>query len=101
MENGHNEFLPLNQIRIHWFISLLHDIYNVEIHCFDDTRQKAHGVIVFIRVQNYNEVSVYVVASKIRIAPVKKITLSHLELVRAIFAAGLESRVESVIDSKK
>ena len=84
-----SKFPVLNQIRIPRFIFLSRDIINVEIHCFFDASQKTYGVIVYLRVQEYNEISVNLVASKTRIALVKKITLPRLELLEVVLAARL------------
>lgn len=70
---------------------------NVEIHCFAKASQKAYGAVVYLQVQNYDQVSVNVISFKTRVVPVKRVTLSYLEMLGALFAARVGSVVKKVI----
>jgi len=63
------------------------------VHCFADVNQKAYGAVVFLILQN--EVSF--VALKSCAAPLKQLTLPHLELMAALVATRLTQFVKNAI----
>ncbi|GFS88539.1 pro-Pol polyprotein [Nephila pilipes] len=72
----------------------------MEIHVFSDASQKYYGAAVYIKVKNHERVSVNLMTSKSRVAPVKKISLSRLELLCALVAARLGTETKKVLDRK-
>ncbi|XP_035233257.1 uncharacterized protein LOC118205074 [Stegodyphus dumicola] len=74
---------------------------SIEIHCFSDASQRAYGTVVYVKLRKQEEISVSFVASKCRVAPVKRITLPRLELLGALLAARLGSGVKKLLDQKK
>ena len=84
----------INQIRIPRFIFQSRNITKVEIHCFSNASQSTFDGGVYLRVQDYNEISVNLVASKTIVAPAKKIALPHLDLLGALLVAQLESELK-------
>lgn len=74
---------------------------NVEIHAFSDASSKAYGAAVYIKVKTRETVSVNLMASKSRVAPLKSISLPRLELMGALLAARLCSEIKQVLDKKQ
>ncbi|GFW09303.1 integrase catalytic domain-containing protein [Trichonephila clavipes] len=65
------------------------DSSEVQIHTFSDASQKAYGAAAFLRVKHKDRVSVDLVTSKSRVAPLKRLSLPRLELMGALLAARL------------
>ncbi|GFS71370.1 transposable element Tc1 transposase [Trichonephila clavipes] len=61
----------------------------------------AYGAAVYLKVRKQNEVLVNLFTSKTKVAPLKAVTLPRLELLRALVAARLSSRVQEIIRKKK
>ncbi|CAL1299199.1 unnamed protein product [Larinioides sclopetarius] len=71
-----------------------------EIHTFSDSSIKAYRAVTYIRLKTPHKISVYPVASKSRVAPLKQLTLPCLELMGALLAARLAKEVSRVLDKK-
>ncbi|GFS48400.1 uncharacterized protein TNCV_2297391 [Trichonephila clavipes] len=76
------------------------DSSEAQIHTFSDASQKAYGAAAFLRVKHKDRVSVDLVTSKSRIAPLKRLSLPRLELMGALFAARLAKEVKKILDQK-
>ena len=60
---------------------------NVTLHAFGDSSEKAYGAVIYARCENdNNEISVRLVASKSRVAPVKTVSIPRLELMAAVLS---------------
>lgn len=53
------------------------------LHGFSDASEKAFGAVVYVRVENTNGVRCTLIASRSRVAPLKKVTIPRLELCAA------------------
>ncbi|GFW74464.1 integrase catalytic domain-containing protein [Trichonephila clavipes] len=76
------------------------DSSEVQIHTFSDASQKAYGAAAFLRVKHKDRVSVDLVTSKSRVAPLKRLSLSRFELMGALRAARLAKEVKKILDQK-
>ncbi|GFX40583.1 integrase catalytic domain-containing protein [Trichonephila clavipes] len=76
------------------------DSSEVQIHTFSDASQKAYGADAFLRVKHKDRVSVDLVTSKSRVAPLKRLSLPRLELMGALLAARLAKEVKKILDQK-
>ena len=61
--------------------------------CFSDASNRAFGCCIYLKVTDGNSTKVSLIASRVRVAPVKKVTLPRLELLGALLAARLLSFV--------
>nr|XP_029709475.1 uncharacterized protein LOC115255489 [Aedes albopictus] len=70
----------------------------VQLHCFTDASESAYGTCVYARTVKPNgEVMVMLLASKSRVAPLKKRSIPRLELCAAQLGAQLSSRVVAAL----
>ncbi|GFT73678.1 integrase catalytic domain-containing protein [Trichonephila clavipes] len=70
--------------------TLLED--DVELHSFCDASKKAYGAAIYLRTKSRNGISVKLVTSKSRVAPLNCVTLPRLELFVALVTARLASK---------
>ncbi|GFR18923.1 uncharacterized protein TNCT_611791 [Trichonephila clavata] len=76
------------------------DSSDVQIHTFSDVSQKAYGAAAFLKIKHKDRISINLVTSKSRVAPLKKLSLPRLELMGALLAARLAKEVKKIIDQK-
>ncbi|XP_061519799.1 uncharacterized protein LOC133395115 [Anopheles gambiae] len=70
----------------------------VEFHTFTDASEAAYGACVYARCENAaGEVRISLLASKSRVAPLKRVTLPRLELSAAVLGAHLHHRVKEAM----
>ncbi|KAL9982838.1 hypothetical protein ACROYT_G004947 [Oculina patagonica] len=77
------------------------DKSTVELHGFGDASPKAYGAAVYIRViDKLGQASSQLVMSKSRVAPIKEVSLSRLELLAAVVNARLFKFVVDTLQIK-
>ncbi|GFU54782.1 integrase catalytic domain-containing protein [Trichonephila clavipes] len=74
---------------------------DVEWHSFCDASKKAYGAAIHLRTKSRNGISVKLVTSKSRVAPLNCVTLSKLELLGALVAARQASKVKKIVNPKR
>ncbi|GFV40660.1 integrase catalytic domain-containing protein [Trichonephila clavipes] len=75
--------------------------HDVELHSFCDASKKAYGAAIYLRTKSRNGISVKLVTSKSRVAPLNCVTLPRLELLGALVAARLASKVKKIVNLKR
>lgn len=74
---------------------------SVELHGFSDASEVAYGAVVYLRsIDVSNNVTVRILASKSRVAPLRVLTIPRLELCSALLLAQLKDKVKKCIDLK-
>nr|XP_042909547.1 uncharacterized protein LOC122271644 [Parasteatoda tepidariorum] len=73
----------------------------VEIHSFCDASKNAYGATVYLKVYTPNGPIVRLLTSKSRVAPLNSVTLPRLELLGALVAARLTSKVKKIVNLKR
>ncbi|KAJ8939437.1 hypothetical protein NQ318_010621 [Aromia moschata] len=56
------------------------NLEKLSLHVFCDASNKSYAAVVFLRKERHNEVSIHLMATKARVASLKKMTMSRLEL---------------------
>ncbi|GFV44074.1 uncharacterized protein TNCV_3571951 [Trichonephila clavipes] len=79
--------------------TLLED--DVELHSLCDTSKNAYGAAIYLRTKSRNGISDKLVTSKSRVAPLNCVTLPSLELLGALVAARLSSKVKQIVNLKR
>lgn len=74
-----------------WYnIELKPDLHTVKLHVYCDASERAYSAVAYLQGQNkQGEIATSFVASKSRVAPLKKMTLPRLELMGALIGARL------------
>ena len=73
-------------------------IRSIKLHGFADASNIAYGANVYLRVTTSSGVSVRLLASKTKVAPLKKETIPRLELLAALTLANLMKSVSDSLD---
>jgi hypothetical protein len=97
----------------HWYKSLDHlgqlkfprnvlsgqgELKYAELHHFSDGSEKAYGACTYLRsVDQENKVVVHLLTSKVRLAPVKMISVPRLELCAAVLSARVEELLRTAL----
>ncbi|GFV79186.1 uncharacterized protein TNCV_1817331 [Trichonephila clavipes] len=75
--------------------------HDVELHSFCEASKKAYVAAIYLRTKSRNGISVKLVTSKSRVAPLNCVTLPRLELLGALVAARLASKVKKIVNLKR
>ncbi|GBN05263.1 hypothetical protein AVEN_116391-1 [Araneus ventricosus] len=73
----------------------------VELHSFCDASKKAYDAAIYSKSRTRTGISVKLVTSKSRVAPLNGVTLPRLELLGLLIAARLTSKVGKIVNSKR
>ena len=66
---------------------------SIQLHGFSDASQSTYAAVVYLRMMDSKEVHVSLVASKTKVAPLKRFTIPRLELCGAYILAKLLEHV--------
>ncbi|GFT44554.1 integrase catalytic domain-containing protein [Nephila pilipes] len=84
----------INNIKVSRCILPFPDVEVIELHSFYDASEAAFGAVVNCKSQTpARDVAIKIVASKSRVAPLKKITVPRLELCAAVLFDNLMQRI--------
>lgn len=73
----------------------------LQLHGFCDASKKAYGACLYFREKDERgNISVTLICSKVRIAPIKMVSLPQLELCGAVLLVNLMSRVQNILKLK-
>ncbi|XP_055622079.1 uncharacterized protein LOC129765691 [Toxorhynchites rutilus septentrionalis] len=98
-ESYQQELLKISEHRVDRYALLSDSV--VQMHTFADASQSAYGACTYARCEDrQGRVRIQLLASKSRVAPLKRITIARLELCAAVMAAHLHSRIKNAIDIK-
>ncbi|XP_055623247.1 uncharacterized protein LOC129766684 [Toxorhynchites rutilus septentrionalis] len=98
-ESYQQELLKISEHRVDRYALLSDSV--VQMHTFADASQSAYGACTYARCEDrQGRVRIQLLASKSRVAPLKRITIARLELCAAVVAAHLHSRIKNAIDIK-
>ncbi|GFW04062.1 integrase catalytic domain-containing protein [Trichonephila clavipes] len=78
--------------------TLLED--DVELHSFCDASKKAYGAAIYLRTKSRNGISIKLVTSKSRVAPLNCVTLLRLELLGAQSLLGNKTRWKQFVANR-
>ena len=70
----------------------------MQLYVFCDASEVAYGVVAYLRTVTHGRITVSFVMSKTRLAPIKTLTVPHLELQAAVTAVWLKSKILEEID---
>lgn len=77
------------------------NLRSVELHCFSDASEKAYAAVVYLRsIYEDGRIDVNLVASKTRVAPLKKQSIPRLELLGATILVRLAKAVQNALPQK-
>ncbi|KAL0841423.1 hypothetical protein ABMA28_015107 [Loxostege sticticalis] len=82
----------LNSIRVPRYVIGENPI-RIELHIFTDASQTAYGTCLYIRTVGPNQVSMKLLCSKGKVAPLKPVSIPRLELCGALLGARLYDKV--------
>ena len=93
--------IRLSEIKIprHYFLGQP-EVTKIELHFFSDASEKAYGTVCYLRSEDSTgQCRVALVASRTRVAPIKRITLPRLELMGCFLSARLAKSIKKSLSS--
>jgi hypothetical protein len=72
-----------------WIGAQTHKLQDCEVHVFGDASECAEGAVIYLKSITDNAVTVRLICSKARLAPIKRVTLPRLELLAALVTTSL------------
>jgi hypothetical protein len=73
---------------------------NVQLHIFVDASEKAFAAVSYLRVETGTQVEVSIMDGKVRVAPLKKLTVPRLELQAALMGSRMSETIKNSLDLK-
>lgn len=93
----HNTIDLLRQVRVPRFVSVQGAV-SIELHFFADASEKAYGTCCYVRAQSSQQVTVQLLASKSKVAPLAaRHTIARLELCAAHLSTQLYKKVMAAL----
>ncbi|XP_058814677.1 uncharacterized protein LOC131678501 [Topomyia yanbarensis] len=96
-ESYHRELAKISEHRVDRYALLPGS--SIQLHIFADASQSAYGACTYARCEDgRRRVRIQLLASKSRVAPLKRISIARLELCAAVLAAHLHTHIKKAID---
>ncbi|GFU94522.1 uncharacterized protein TNCV_2645081 [Trichonephila clavipes] len=96
-----NEIHYLSEIKIprYYFQNFLpSNATTIQLHCFSDASKRAYGTVAYLRIElNDGNIISSFVASKVRVAPLKTLSIPRLELMGALLSARLSDKIATAL----
>lgn len=94
-----NDLISLNECRVPRHVKCQFPVH-LQVHIFSDSSEGAYGACAYIRsIHNSGQISVHLLCSKTKVAPLHTISLPRLELCGALIAARLSHIIQSASHS--
>ncbi|UYV76905.1 hypothetical protein LAZ67_14002349 [Cordylochernes scorpioides] len=95
----------LDQIRLIELIKIPRYMWNdlifpTEVHIFCDASQIGYGAVAYLRSETGRENTLTLIWSKVRLAPMKSITIPRLELMAMVLGARLANAIQAALKRK-
>ncbi|UYV82837.1 hypothetical protein LAZ67_22001033 [Cordylochernes scorpioides] len=95
----------LDQIKFIELIKILRYMWNdlifpTEVHIFCDASQIGYGAVAYLRSETGRENTLTLIWSKVRLAPMKSITIPRLELMAMVLGARLANAIQAALKRK-
>ena len=78
----------------------LNEATDVQLHVFNDASKEAFACVAYLRVQHSSGVDVAFVAGKVRVKPLKELTIPRMELQAAVLGCRLAKTIQEEIQVK-
>lgn len=89
------ELTKINTVKIpRCYTTNLDETISIELHTFCDASEKAMAAVSYFRFEYSNRIEVSFITSKIRVAPLKNLTIPRLELKAAVLASRLVKTIK-------
>jgi hypothetical protein len=72
-----------------WIGAQNHKLQDYEVHLYGDASERAYGAVTYLKSIIDDAITVRIICSKARLAPIKRVTLHLLELLAALVATRL------------
>lgn len=90
----YNSLQSLNELRIPRWMKRVRES-RISLHGFADASEVGYGAVLYVRCETKEGVTITLLASKTRVAPVKPVTIPRLELNAALLLVNLKKRVQN------
>ena len=83
-----DDFPSINKIRIPRWVQYSPDV-QIQFHALSDASEKTYSAALYIRLSKDDVVSTQLVAAKLKVAPIKTVSLPRLEFCGAVLVSDL------------
>ena len=96
------ELSSLPSVRIPRCLQLRKEVTSIAVHVFVDASLEAYGAVVYVRVKYQDgSLSVRLVSSKTKVAPLQSVSVPCLELMGAVLGSRLATSISDALDMEK
>lgn len=73
------------------------ELEDLQLHCFNDASAKAYGAVIYVRYRVSGQIFTNFVISKVRVAPLKELSLPRLELMSAVVGTRVTTYIKKQV----